>query len=109
MIQQDILTDEIVKRKSYTCRTSRSAKGKNTHPSEDCTEYAFDTTKVGQIFDHMLKDKHIWLLDAHVIPPTRRLKARCITNGITHIITQIPSASYSEGPFKRQSNKEGSS
>jgi len=41
---------------------------------EGQTEYAFEITKIGQIFEYLLKDKHIRLLDDHKIRPAEKIK-----------------------------------
>lgn len=43
---------------------------------EDKIDYAFDVTKAGQIFDHLLKDKKIKLLDGHIIFQTDEIKGK---------------------------------
>lgn len=55
----DILTDEILKGKSYSCFAVRHAKRKDNFSLETKVDYAFDITKVGQIFDYLVKGKKV--------------------------------------------------
>lgn len=39
-------------------------------------EYAFNITKVSQIFDYLLEDMKIWLLDGHKVPAPKEIKGK---------------------------------
>ena len=72
----DIMAVEIVKGKVYSCPALRSPKGKEVKTSEGKIDYSFDISKADQIFDHLLKDKQIKLLDGHKIPSQEELKGK---------------------------------
>lgn len=59
----DIMAAEIVKGNTYSCLALKPAKGKETDESDNKTEYSFNISKADHIFDHLLKDKQIRLLD----------------------------------------------
>lgn len=65
---------EIVKGKVYTCPSLRLAKGMEKKNFEGKVEYSFDISKAGQIFDYLLKDKQIRLVDGNKIPPFEEIE-----------------------------------
>ena len=65
---------EILKGRPYLCPTLKSSKGKEVVCLENKEEFSFDISKVKQIFDHLLKDQYIKLLDGHKIPSPKELK-----------------------------------
>lgn len=65
----NIISIDIVKGKVYTCPTLKPAKGIERENSEGKVEYYLDISKADHIFTYLLKDKQIWLLDGHKIPP----------------------------------------
>ena len=70
----NILVTSILKGKRHLCLTLNHAKRNGTNYSEDKINYAFVITKANQIFDHILKYKHIELLNDHKIPPIKKIK-----------------------------------
>lgn len=67
---------EIIKGKMYSCLDLKSSKGKEEDKSNNKTEYSFDFSKEDQIFNYLLKDKQIRLVDSHKIPPPEELKGK---------------------------------
>lgn len=53
-----------------------SCQRKEKEDSKSKTEYSFDVSKADQIFDYLLKDKQIRLLDGHKNPPLEELKSK---------------------------------
>lgn len=49
-------------------------KGKEVQALKSKMEYTFDISKANQIFDHLLKDQQIRLIEGHKIPSTEELK-----------------------------------
>lgn len=64
----DIMATIILKGKIYLWQTLRLAKGKYVESLEVKFEYAFNIMSTNQIFEYMLKDEKIGLLDEHKIP-----------------------------------------
>lgn len=58
------------------CPPLRSSKWQDPNPLENHTQYTFDILKVSQIFYHLLKYKHIRLLDDHGIPLVEETKVK---------------------------------
>lgn len=68
---------KIVKGNTYSCPALKPPKGNEKHESKSKTEYSFDISKGGQIFEYyLLKDRQIRLLDDHKIPPPKELKGK---------------------------------
>lgn len=70
----DIKSPEIVKGKVYSFPVLRPTKGKEN--SEGKTAYSFDISKAYQIFNSLLKDKKIQLIDCNTIPPPEEQKGK---------------------------------
>ena len=61
--------------KPYTCPALTSSKGKEVaKPDEEA--YLFDITKADQIFDCLVKDKQIKLLEGYKILPIDEVKGK---------------------------------
>ncbi|KAJ8555382.1 hypothetical protein K7X08_012878 [Anisodus acutangulus] len=70
----DAMVAEIVRGKVYSYPSMKVVKGKEMSASDDKVNYSFNITKADQIFDHLLKDKQIRLLDGYRIPSVEELK-----------------------------------
>ena len=70
---------KLVHGKLYTCPPLTPSKGKEvTKPDKD--SYLFDISNADQIFDCLVKDKQIKLLEGHKIPPSDELKGKKYCN-----------------------------
>lgn len=70
----DMMHVVIIQGKPYSCPALKAPKGKEVQTSKNKVEYAFDISKVDQIFDHLLKDQQIRLMEGHKIPSAEELK-----------------------------------
>ena len=60
--------------KPYTRPTLILAKGKEKVKTKEKEAYMFDILKADQIFDFLVKDKQIKLLEGHKLPPTDQIQ-----------------------------------
>ena len=63
-----------MKGRPYSCPTLRPLKGKEVAKSRNREKHLFDIFRVDQIFNHLLKDLQIKLLDGYKIPSPKELK-----------------------------------
>ena len=67
---------EILKGKAYSCLILRLSKGKEIAKFENKENYLFNISKVDQIFNYLLKDQQIRLLDEYGIHLLEKWKNR---------------------------------
>ena len=67
-MQGEIMVVKLLGHKLYTCPGPTLAKGKEAIETEEKEVYLFDISKVDQIFDFLVKDKQIKLLEGHKLP-----------------------------------------
>ena len=65
---------ELLEGKPYTFLVLTPAKGKQKIKTEEKEAYLFDISKADQIFDFLVKDKQIKLLEGHKLPPTNQIQ-----------------------------------
>ena len=70
----EIMANEIVKGKPYYSSVLKVAKTKKSTTVSGKFKYAFDISKAKQIFDYLLKDHQIRLMDGHKIPSANEIK-----------------------------------
>ena len=68
------MTVELLGGKPYTSPTLTPAKGKEKVKIEEKEAYLFDISKAYKIFDFLVKDKQIKLLEGHKLPPTNQIQ-----------------------------------
>ena len=68
------MTVELLGGKPYTCLVLTPAKRKEKVKAEEKEAYLFDISKADQIFDFLVKDKQIKLLEGHKLPPTDQIQ-----------------------------------
>ena len=69
-----VMAAKILISRPYSCLVLRLSKRKEVARSKSKEEYLFDISKVDQIFNHLLKDQHIKILDRYKIPSPEKLK-----------------------------------
>ena len=75
VVGADIMITKLVHGKPYTCPALTPSKGKEV-AKLDKEAYLFNISKVGQIFDCLVKDKQIKLLKGHKTPLLEELKGK---------------------------------
>ena len=73
-IQGEIMAIELLRGKTYTCPAFTPVNGKEKVKTEEKEVYLFDIIKADQIFDFLVKDKHIKLPEGHKLPPTDQIQ-----------------------------------
>ena len=65
---------ELLGSKPYTYPILTPAKGKEKIKIEENEAFLFDISKADQIFDFLIKDKQIKLLEGYKLPPTNQIQ-----------------------------------